>query len=110
MGATWRINTGDCRRAFVVLEFAVKNDYPKDATIGRFMIDDWVFAGQYTPAMDDQKRDYRAFDGVPMACGSSCCKRHTVQNTQPFALSAKWSSQTSTRWSFRRRVVRFAVR
>ena len=53
---------GDWRTAFIVLEFAVKNDFPTDVSVGRFMIDDWMFADRYTEAMYAPKRDYRVFD------------------------------------------------
>ena len=58
----WQINAGDCKRAFVVLEFAIKNSYLRDVSVGRFMISDWMFADRYTPAMYDYQRDYQVFD------------------------------------------------
>lgn len=59
---TCQIKAGDCRRAFVVLEFAIKNSYPRNISVGRFIINNWMFADRYTRGMYDRQRDYRAFD------------------------------------------------
>ena len=56
------IKEGDCKRAFIVVEFALKNEYPTEVTVGRFMIDGWMFSNRYSPYMYAPKRDYRVFD------------------------------------------------
>jgi len=53
---------GDWRKAFVVVEVVVKNEYPTEVSVGRFVIDGWMFADRFTPGMYAWKRDYRAFD------------------------------------------------
>ena len=53
---------GDCKHAFIVVEFAVKNQYPTEVTVGRFMIDGWMFSDRYTAEMYAPPRDYRVFD------------------------------------------------
>lgn len=44
------------------MEFVVKNDYPTEITVGRFVVDGWMFEDHYTPGMYAPKRDYRVFD------------------------------------------------
>ncbi len=56
------IEAGIIKSAFGVLEFAIRNHYPTDVIVGRIMVDDWMFAGEYTRGMYDHKRDYRVFD------------------------------------------------
>ena len=56
------ITEGSCKRAFIVVEFAVKNEYPTEVTVGRFMIGGWMFSDRFTPDMYAPKRDYRVFD------------------------------------------------
>lgn len=56
------IKEGDCKRAFIVVEFAVKNQHPTEVTVGRFIIDGWMFSDRFTPYMYTPKQDYRVFD------------------------------------------------
>lgn len=58
------IPVGSCRRAFVVVEFAVKNEYPTEITVGRFMVAGWMFSDRYNTSrmLYPPKRDYRVFD------------------------------------------------
>jgi hypothetical protein len=57
------IKEGACRRAFIVLEFAITNEFPTDITVGRFIIDNWIFSDHHTKElMYPLKRDYRVFD------------------------------------------------
>jgi hypothetical protein len=56
------IKDGDIRRAFVVAEFSIRNEHPTEVTVGRFKIDEWMFADRKTPEMYSFKQDYRVFD------------------------------------------------
>lgn len=56
------IKPGDTRTAFIVVEFAIKNDYPIDVVVGRFVVNNWMFADHYTRGDSKIKRDYRVFD------------------------------------------------
>ena len=69
------IKAGECKRSFEVLEFAVRNHYSRDITVGRFMINNWVFADRYTRGMYDRKRDYRVFDLYSREATSLDCYR-----------------------------------
>jgi len=56
---------GDYRSFFTILEFAVVNHHPDAISVGRFLIDDWIYADryiQYTQGMVYGSRDYRVFD------------------------------------------------
>jgi hypothetical protein len=55
---------GDCREAFTIIEFTIKNNYPSSVTVGRIMLDNWMFADHYTHSMYDWYgfRNYAAFD------------------------------------------------
>lgn len=61
-GARPFMKAGQSRRAFIVLEFAVTNEYPVELSVGRFVIDGWMFADKFTPHMYSYVRDYRVFD------------------------------------------------
>ena len=61
-GAKFTIKEGDYKRAFIVIEFVVKNHYPYELAIGRFQIDGWMFADKYIPEMYPPKRDYQVFN------------------------------------------------
>lgn len=58
------IKSGDIRRAFIVAEFAIKNNYPTEISIGRFMIDRWMFSDRFhrSGIVYPLKHDYRIFD------------------------------------------------
>jgi hypothetical protein len=53
---------GDWRKAFITLEFTIKNNYPIDISVGRFKIEDWIFENQHERWMYAPKRDYRVFN------------------------------------------------
>ncbi len=53
---------GDCKTAFVVIEFAVTNHYPTEMAVGRFIIGGWMFSDHYTRGMYHFRRDYQVFD------------------------------------------------
>ena len=53
---------GDWKEAFCVLEFVIKNNYPIDITVGRFVINNWIFEQKYVKGMYAEKKDYRVFD------------------------------------------------
>jgi hypothetical protein len=61
-GASASYKSGDCRRVFKVLEFLIRNEYPTEISVGRFMIDEWVYADHHEPGMTKWKRDYRVFN------------------------------------------------
>jgi hypothetical protein len=56
------IAVGSCRRAFVVVEFAVKSEFPTEIGVGRFMINGWMFSDRYVGMDYAPKHDYRVFD------------------------------------------------
>ena len=49
-------------RAFTVIEFELQNKYPLPISIGRIMLDDWIFADHWIKPMYGEERDYRAYD------------------------------------------------
>jgi hypothetical protein len=53
---------GSWRRALTVLEFVIKNEYPTEVTVGRIVLDHWMFDDHYTRGMYAPIRDYRVFD------------------------------------------------
>lgn len=53
---------GRCRRAFMVVEFAITNRFPIEVTVGRIMVDGWMFSDRFTPPMYSPRRDYRVAD------------------------------------------------
>ncbi len=58
------IKEGDCKLALIVVEFVVKNEFPTDVTVGRFLVDGWMFSSRYDTKglLYPLKRDYRVFD------------------------------------------------
>jgi hypothetical protein len=55
---------GNIKRAFIVVEFAIKNEYPTEITAGRFVIDRWMFSDSYHTGgiAYPLERNYRVFD------------------------------------------------
>ena len=56
------VKAGDIHRAFSIIEFAIKNNYPHDVTLGRMDIDGWMFSDHFTRPMYGPKNDYRVYD------------------------------------------------
>jgi len=56
------IEVGDPRRVFTVMEFEVVNRHRIPVSIGRFLIEDWIYADHYEKGIYDRFRDYRVFD------------------------------------------------
>lgn len=56
------VKAGDIHRAFSVIEFSIKNNYPHDVTLGRMDIDGWMFSDHFTRPMYGPKNDYRVYD------------------------------------------------
>ena len=53
---------GDIHRAFSILEFSIKNNYPNDVIVGRMDIDGWIFSDHWSRPMGGQPQDYRVYD------------------------------------------------
>jgi hypothetical protein len=56
------IPVGSARQVFTVLEFSIRNEYPTEVTVGRFMIDSWMFSDSFKRLYYAPKDDYRVFD------------------------------------------------
>ncbi len=56
------IEEGQCKRAFIIVEFAIKNLFPTEVMVGRFRIDDWMFSDHYSRGMYHPQHDYRVYD------------------------------------------------
>jgi len=56
------VKAGDIHRAFSIIEFSIKNNYPHDVTLGRMDIDGWMFSDHFTRPMYGPKNDYRVYD------------------------------------------------
>lgn len=53
---------GDCRRSFRVIEFQLISQYPHDITLGRFVVDGWIYSDHNVIGSRNWQRDYRVFD------------------------------------------------
>lgn len=56
------VKPGDIDKAFSIIEFSVKNNYPHDVTVGRIDIDGWIFSDHYTLPMYGPPQDYQVYD------------------------------------------------